>query len=233
MVSTIPTFDIENQNPTTLISQNFVISATALIIALILIYFYMFYYRTVQMQSPYDFNNYHVAVGYDNMGEALAMFSKLNEDTMVLLKFLRNKWLSKPSLDAADIDKQNIVMNLTYRYNPEVLYETNPRFTSNTSFTVYKGVRMYICMRQKDDTSKLVDYDVLKFVYLHELSHIGAYDVVDHADRFWEVFKFILTEAEAAGIYKPVDYRSRAQPYCGMNVSYNPIYDKSVSTLGR
>lgn len=192
----------------------------------------MFYYRTVRMQSPYDFNYYNVAVGYDNMDEVLAMFSRLNADTMVLLKYMRTKWIDKTFTDPTDIDKQNIVANLLYRYNPEALYETNPRFTSNTSFTIYKGVRMSICMRQKYDTSQLVDYDVLKFVYLHELSHIGAYDVVDHAERFWEIFKFILTEATSAGIYKAVDYRTRAQPYCGMNVSYNPIYDVDVAMLG-
>jgi hypothetical protein len=46
-----------------------------------------------------------------------------------------------------------------------------------------------------------------------------------HNQEFWENFKFILENAEAANIYSSEDYKKKPKEYCGMTISDNPLYD--------
>ena len=43
--------------------------------------------------------------------------------------------------------------------------------------------------------------ETLTFVAIHELSHVMSIDI-GHGDEFWTNFKFLLENAEDAGIYK-------------------------------
>lgn len=190
-----------------------------------LIYIFLIRDTTTKIKSPYDNNVYNVHTKYDNNAEVILMFSRVNSDILKLLKHLRIKYLS-PESDGSTYIK-TAVTSVLYRYNPEVLYENEPLGTT-TSFTVYKGAKMHICARQKYNPNELVAYPVLQFVVLHELAHIAAFDAVDHPPRFWSVFKFILQESIAAGIYKPVDFKNTQTPYCGMYINYNPLFDNSV-----
>lgn len=198
--------------------------AAALIIVIVII-FYATKNNTIRVKSPYDSNYYNICPDYDNTDEILHAFSRLNADILILLSHLRDKYLSSPQEHSKYI--KTVVTSALYRYNPEVIYENAPTGRS-TSYTVFKGVRLHICARQKNDPHKLVDYEVLKFVGLHELSHIAAFDVVDHPPQFWSVFKFILKESLQAGIYKPINFKHYKMPYCGMMVNYNPLYDNKI-----
>jgi hypothetical protein len=46
-----------------------------------------------------------------------------------------------------------------------------------------------------------------------------------HKQIFWQHFKFLLEEAKEINIYKPVDYKKNPEPYCGMKITDNPLYD--------
>jgi hypothetical protein len=48
---------------------------------------------------------------------------------------------------------------------------------------------------------------------------------VGHKQEFWKNFKFMLQEAEDAGVYSPEDYKKENKSYCGMVISDNPYYD--------
>ena len=62
------------------------------------------------------------------------------------------------------------------------------------------------------------------FVALHEMGHLITVSI-GHEEDFWQNFKFLLKHANDIGLYNPVDYRKKAQPYCGMSLTDNPLLD--------
>ena len=61
-------------------------------------------------------------------------------------------------------------------------------------------------LAQYSRDGKLVDINVLTFVCIHELSHIGN-ETIGHDDAFWEFFKELLIEAINIGVYIKYDYK--------------------------
>ena len=70
----------------------------------------------------------------------------------------------------------------------------------------------------------MIDENTLTFVGIHEVSHIMTKSI-GHKPEFWRNFKFLLQNAKQIGIYEPVDYKKKPQPYCGMDITDNPYYD--------
>ena len=105
--------------------------------------------------------------------------------------------------------------------------ETNPNNRyGDTSYTLDKGDILSMCLRS--GSGDLEDFETLKFVYLHELTHIAA-NVYQHPDRFWELFKVLLIAAERAGLYQPIDYEKYPREYCNrLTISYNPYFDEGL-----
>jgi hypothetical protein len=50
------------------------------------------------------------------------------------------------------------------------------------------------------------------------MAHVGCPEY-GHTPLFKKIFKFLLKEAIAIHIYKPVDYRINPQNYCGMVIN--------------
>ena len=91
------------------------------------------------------------------------------------------------------------------------------------------GHILSLCLRS--GSGDLHDFETLKFIFLHELTHIAA-DVYQHPTKFWQLFKILLQEAEIAGIYSPIDYGASPIRYCGkLTVSYNPYYDDTLQDI--
>lgn len=113
---------------------------------------------------------------------------------------------------------------LKSRYRPGELIENHPSGTTNTSYVMNKGTIMSICLREKQSgQNNLHSRDILRFVTLHELSHIGTM-LTGHETGFWKNFKVILQEAAEIGFPTPCFSASDPQPYCGISVTYNPMY---------
>ena len=115
------------------------------------------------------------------------------------------------------------VQRLVQKFNPTKISETLPT-SEFTAYSENKGEKLAFCLNRKKDETKLIDINTLTFVAIHELSHIMTKSE-GHKQIFWQNFKFLLEEAKAAKIYKPVDYKNNPQPYCGMNITDNPLYD--------
>lgn len=97
----------------------------------------------------------------------------------------------------------------------------------NTSFTVNKGESIHMCLRDPDTKKLIKDDNIIDFVMLHELAHIAC-PAEQHEDIFWVYFKILLINAEEAGLHIPQDYGRKPVKYCGIDVTYNPIFDQNL-----
>lgn len=117
------------------------------------------------------------------------------------------------------------VKRLGDRFNPKTIEETLPT-SEHTAYSENKGEKLAFCLNKKsnENNNNLIDQNTLIFVAIHELAHIMT-KVSGHKQVFWQNFKFLLTEAKEANIYKPIDYKNNPEPYCGMNITDNPYFD--------
>lgn len=115
------------------------------------------------------------------------------------------------------------IQRLVKNFNPAKISETLPT-SEYTAYSENKGEKLAFCLNKKKDETTLIDINTLTFVAIHELSHIMTISE-GHKQEFWKNFKFLLEQAKAAGIYDPVDYKKKPQPYCGMDITDNPYYD--------
>jgi hypothetical protein len=115
------------------------------------------------------------------------------------------------------------VQRLVQKFNPTKISETLPT-SEFTAYSENKGEKIAFCLNKKKNGTELIDINTLMFVATHELAHIMTVSE-GHKQEFWENFKFLLQNAQSAGLYKPVDYKKDPQAYCGMNITDNPYYD--------
>jgi len=115
------------------------------------------------------------------------------------------------------------VQRLVQKFNPTKISETLPT-SEYTAYSENKGEKLAFCLNTTKPGDKLIDINTLTFVALHELAHIMTLSE-GHKQIFWQNFKFLLTEAKEINIYTPVDYKKNPEPYCGMKITDNPLYD--------
>ncbi len=121
--------------------------------------------------------------------------------------------------------KQNHPNNLhvkliVKRFNPKNISEGSPH-NKDFTYTENKGERLVMCLRDKE-TMKLHQKNLLLFPLIHELAHQGVPEYTGHGPEFIKVFKFLLEQAQAAGIYQPIDFNNAPQKYCSMTIDSHP-----------
>lgn len=213
----------------------------AVIIVTIIVLICYHYTGTTAVQSSVDGNYYHVLKDFPNHKEAADLMAEVNTNIIDFMRYLKVKYHIDETADQikhegplhpSSSDVYKIMQYLLDNYNYEVLYENDPRnISGDTSYTVNKGDKMFLCLRNKGNPDQLVDYNTLMFVLLHEVGHIANYNGWGHDTRFWTVFKLILHEAVAFGVYQPIDYSIAPVMYCGLNVNYSPLYDTDLPNL--
>ena len=115
------------------------------------------------------------------------------------------------------------VKRLVSNFNPDNIRETLPT-SKLTAYSENKGEKLAFCLNKKKDGKELIDIETLTFVAIHELGHVMSIEV-GHGDEFWTNFKYLLENAEKAGIYKNIDYNKTPETYCGMEITDNPYFD--------
>jgi hypothetical protein len=219
-------------------------SSSGICIAILLVIILIFLYTTPKrVNVTVDNRDWSVVESYDNHTKAAEVLSRVNARMMELLRFLKHKY----HIDETDeqIEEEGathanriasdhaytIIETLLTNYNPDVFYENDPSLSSDTSYTMNKGDAMYICLRDKKDPNLLVDEETVLFVMLHECAHIANYNGWGHKEDFWTTFKYLLHEAELAGIYVARNYSTDPVHYCGLDITYNPLLDRSLPNL--
>lgn len=118
-----------------------------------------------------------------------------------------------------------IQMARNFDADPTRFSESTPD-ASYTSYSVNKGEKVYMCLRQRNEREELVDENVITFVALHELAHIGTADV-GHTPAFWNNFGWLLQRAEEIQIYEYTNFAAHPVEYCGIHITDQPTYDKA------
>lgn len=174
--------------------------------------------------SDIDGRQYRISGAYENIKDASNTMAKINNFIFDFLKFLRNKFIFKKI--GTDYE-QNFVKRVLKNYNPDVIFENNPKAGEDTSYVINKGEKFGICLRDKQ-TKEIHDYNLLQFVTIHELTHLGNLDF-GHGYSFWAWMKFMLIQAEKSGLYTPVDYEKNPIIYCGLAVNFSPYYSEQYN----
>lgn len=118
--------------------------------------------------------------------------------------------------------KNNKFSQLVTRYNSRNISESMAS-SNYTSYSVNKGDKIVLCIRDKSDSNKIIDMNTIMFVAIHELAHIETKSI-GHTPEFWDNMKKLLIISESIGIYKGEDYSATPKKYCGLTISNTPLY---------
>lgn len=154
---------------------------------------------------------YGIQEDLPNSQTALEMIGKLELFIDKLINYLDTKY-SK----GEDIRVDRLIKRLH-----DIKLEESPDEPNTSSYTLNKGELIALCVREKE-TKDIHDYELLKFVVIHELAHVASVST-GHNAEFIKNFKWLLEEAQEAGIYVPVDYSKYPITYCGVRVTNNPM----------
>jgi len=185
-------------------------------ILLIGIIVYLLYFPNcvyIVFDNGYSYKVYNTGNSDENI-KAGVLLNEINEFGLTVATYLRDN-------EHRFMEQKYFIENILHRYNPDGLEEKNISFTG-TSFTQNKGSTMVLCLRDKK-TGKLQDPNTIKYVYLHELCHVGAV-TWQHTTEFWESFIWLLKTLDDAGIYKTLDYNKTPKPYCGIVIDSTPYF---------
>jgi hypothetical protein len=105
---------------------------------------------------------------------------------------------------------------LVQRFDPAAVSEGSAT-SGYTSYTVDKGAKLVVCVRQNDEAGTFVDKNVIMYVAIHELAHIMTASV-GHDTHFWTNNRRLLKEAMVLGLYVKQDFASAPAPYCGIDI---------------
>jgi len=181
-----------------------------LFIVLVIIFFYIKNYNAEVIYVKASDNRKYLVRKLPDSKQAAELLCALNKDTQYLINHLVAKYPNKPE-----------VKRLFENYNPNNISEGSA-YSGYTSYSVNKGERIIICIRQKDDNNTFVDKNILLYIVFHETAHLAT-ESIGHEPEFWENFKFILQEAIDLGIYKRVDFAKEPADYCSIKITSSII----------
>ena len=162
-----------------------------------------------------DVNGKRVCVrDRQKINEAADLLATVSNKMKLLVDYLHYKY-----------PHQENVQQLVANFDADKIKETLPNST-HTAYTENKK-NMSFCLNVKKNRvdENMIDEHTLMFVAIHEMAHVCSKSI-GHKTEFWENFKFLLTEAKAAGIHEPVNYKKTPKKYCSTLITDNPYFEK-------
>jgi hypothetical protein len=174
-----------------------------MMIVIIFLYIRQYYGEVEYMSSKVDGKEYLVRKLPDSQ-EAADRLANLAATLQKLVDHLAEQYRDNPDVE-----------RLKKKFNKESISEGGME-NGYTSYSVNKGEKIVMCIRQVDGS--FVDANVIVYVAVHELAHIMTIEV-GHTPAFWSNFRFILREAISLGLYTKVDFSNTPNDYCGIKIS--------------
>jgi hypothetical protein len=178
--------------------------------------------------------DYKVHEDLENPQLAAETMDSLNKTANQLIDYLHSEYMKGDRINMIKPDKQKTVLygikSLKKNYKTANLEENIPeRSGGDTSYVIDKGEIFAMCIRDPKNQNKIdPKMNDLTFVLIHEMAHLFT-KTFGHDRLFWENFRFLLKEAKNIGVYETTDYKKNKSPYCGILISYSPIYDSALT----
>ena len=114
------------------------------------------------------------------------------------------------------------IIRLNKNFRPDRIHENLPN-SKYTSYSLNKGEKILMCIRQRDEKNELVDLNTLTFVAIHELSHLMTKSI-GHTDEFWKNMEYLLNEVinSPLGVYEYQPFHKDPKKYCGTMITDTP-----------
>ena len=173
-------------------------------------------YPMSYVKSTVD-NERYLVRNMEDKQDAADRLARVRDRIVRLRTALQQKFPEKPFV-------QHVLKNCDL--SAERFSESTPD-ASFTSYSVNKGEKVYMCLRQRDKEEKLVGENILTFVGLHEMTHIGT-SSIGHTPEFWNNFAWVLQQAEALNLYQYQDFAAHPVEYCGVHITDSPKYKEGV-----
>lgn len=87
-----------------------------------------------------------------------------------------------------------------------------------TSYSVNKGDEVVFCVRSRNKHNQLHDLNLVMYVALHELAHIGCPEY-GHTPLFKKIFAFITKQAIKLKLYTKINFNLNPKEYCGLRIT--------------
>lgn len=187
-----------------------------IILVLVVLFIKKNYGEVEYIKSSIDNKTYLVKKLPDSQ-KAADILAGINIKIQRFIKHMLSKYAGDADASSkSDASNAADVKRLYENYNPENISEGTSEH-GYTSYTINKGERIIVCIREKD-TMKFSDENAVMYVVIHELTHMAITEI-GHTPLFWDKFKWFLEEAVQIGIYKKVDYAKNPVNYCGIQLT--------------
>ncbi len=178
----------------------------------IYLYFNYTYPDMTYIKSDVD-GNYYLVRNTDDKNQAANMLAKIHLDILKLSNFLeKNKNNDK-------YKEYKEYIELLHKKSPSIILVESTQDSAYTSYSVNKGEQIVFCLRTKRTGNEIHDYNLVMYVVLHEISHVACPVYDNHGPLFRKIFAFLTKEAINLGIYKRIDFNSKSENYCGMEIT--------------
>ena len=196
--------------------KNFIlkISSFFIVIIVLIIYFLHFKDKITYIKSDID-NKYYIVRNLNDKKKAANLIASIRGRIFELVNYMyKNK--------STKYLEYEYYIDLVYnRIQNTIMKESSP-YSRYTSYSVNKGDEIVFCLRSKKEKNKLHDINLLMYVTIHELAHIGCPEV-GHTQLFKKIFAFFLQVAIDIKIYNYLDYSKDSKEYCGLNINNSII----------
>ena len=202
------------------------IAFAILIIVIVVFLRYKYIFTTSPTKSTINESEYNVVASYADKVKAADLMAELDNFSKEFVRKMDEKYGKSSGR------KREYANNLLKRWKGgKTLSENVPAYGDDTSYTINKGQHISLCLREQIEPYALHEIGVLKYVFLHELTHVAMTGADPrHSPNFWGVFKGILTDADSFGLYQPENYKNNPKTYCGLKLDYNPYFDTRIPT---
>lgn len=178
-------------------------------------------------------NSYKIHEDLENPVQAAETMDKLNTVAHKLINHLVEKYIDNSGMTNIDPKYRDIVLggikDLKKNFKTANMIENVPeRSGGDTSYVIDKGNVFAMCLRDPKNGNQIdPKFNALVFVLIHEMSHLFT-TTFGHDTLFWNNFRFVLQEAVSIGLYESENYKQNGSPYCGIVISYSPLFDPKL-----
>lgn len=170
--------------------------------------------EVVYVKSDIDDQEYLVRDLPDNQ-KAANMLARIKKNIFHLTDHLNSK------KDGDYKDYEPYIEQLVDKIQGVVINESSEN-SKYTSYSVNKGEQLVFCLRSRSNKNHLHELNLLMYVVLHEMAHVGCPEY-GHTPLFKRIFAFFTEVAIDINLYTRIPFDEVPLEYCGLTISESII----------